>query len=223
MNTTPDDIRQMFTRIAGKYDFFNRFFSFGLEAQWRKILIRGVLKHAPRKVLDLATGTGKIALPLQKAGLDVTGVDFCAEMLDIAQFKGLKNTVLADITNLPFSDSTFDAVTIGFAMRNLEKRRLEALQEMHRVLKPGGYLYVLEFSRPHSFIRPFFYFYLKHIMPWVVYGLTRQKKAYDYLATSIETFLDQQQFCDLLRQAGFRDISYQNLAAGAVALHQGMR
>lgn len=221
--TTAQDIQAMFKRIAGKYDFFNRFFSLGLEIWWRRVLLQKVLKGNFKTILDLATGTGKISIPLQKKGMEVTGVDFCAEMLEIAEKKGLKNIVQADITKLPFPDDSFDAATIGFAMRNLEEKRLEALKEIRRVLKPEGKLFVLEFSKPHAFIRPLFYFYIKHIMPWVVYVLTRQKNAYDYLASSVEAFLNQEEFKKLMEEAGFQNVEYENLSMGTVAIHWGQK
>src|ERR1043166_6380987 len=156
--TEPTRVRQMFGAIARRYDLANHTLSCGIDFYWRKRAANTVASWRPSKIVDLATGTGDLALVLQKKlpDAEVTGVDFLPEMLELAQRKGLRQTVLADAMKLPFPDASFDCITIAFGLRNMENWG-GALAEMSRVLKRNGRLLVLEFSLPTtSIVRPFF-------------------------------------------------------------------
>lgn len=220
----------MFGRIAGRYDFANRLLSGGIDVWWRRRLIRNVAQYAPRDVLDLATGSGDVAFALADglpAATQINGMDFCRPMLDEAEVKQTSRGGYANVSfnegdglNLPLADATFDAATISFGLRNMADRD-RCLRELHRVLRPDGRLWVLEFSQPYRAFRPFYYFYLKHILPIIAGIVTGDKSAYDYLCGSIETFPDHDGIAAEMRAAGFASVEVQRLTGGIVALHGG--
>jgi demethylmenaquinone methyltransferase/2-methoxy-6-polyprenyl-1,4-benzoquinol methylase len=216
------DIQSMFARISGRYDLFNRVFSGGTDLWWRHRLVRSVLDRQPGLVLDLATGSGDVALALQNRGLRVIGADFCPPMLELAARKGVRELVAADALQLPFPDATFDAVTIAFGFRNLVDRDL-GLREMLRVVKPGGSLHILEFSHPHRLIRNLYFWYLETIMPRIVSWATGQGRAYDYLCESIRLFPDQKTLETMISAAGWDRVGHEDLTFGIVALHTGTK
>lgn len=225
-------VNRMFGRIARRYDTANRVLSGGLDVGWRRRLVAEAAKCHPAEVLDLATGSGDVAFAL-KAGLPtsvrVLGLDFCRPMLEEAEikrsaspWKGDANLRFewGDALALPFPDATFDLVTIAFGLRNLENRS-QALREMRRVLRPGGCLLVLEFSQPSRWFRPFYFFYLRRILPLVGGKVTGDAEAYRYLNTSIEAFPAREALETELRAAGFGSVASEPLTGGAVALHRG--
>jgi demethylmenaquinone methyltransferase/2-methoxy-6-polyprenyl-1,4-benzoquinol methylase len=176
-------------------------------------------------VLDLATGTGDLALLLQGRlpDAEVTGADFSTEMLEVAQRKGLKRTVLADARQLPFADETFDVVTIAFGLRNLPDWA-EGLREMRRVVRPGGHLLVLDFSLPaSSLLRPLYRFYLHRIVPFLGGFLTHRPEAYDYLGESIENFPRGAAMLRLIHAVGFNEAQTIPLSAGIVTIYTAVR
>jgi len=176
--TEPTRVRQMFGAIARRYDLANHTLSCGTDFYWRKCAANMVASWRPRKIVDLATGTGDLALAVQKKlpDAEVTGVDFLPEMLELARRKGVRETILADAMKLPFPDASFDCVTIAFGLRNMENWR-DALVEMSRVLKRDGRLLVLEFSLPTvSIVRTIYRFYLHRCLPLLGSFLTRKKK-----------------------------------------------
>ncbi|MCD8482925.1 MAG: ubiquinone/menaquinone biosynthesis methyltransferase [Verrucomicrobia bacterium] len=190
-------VRSMFGRIAGRYDVANRVLSGGTDIYWRWRLTGLVRSQQPDSVADLATGSGDVAFALRRrlgTGVRISGYDFCPPMLEEARVKGARGAMYKDIPfaegdclALPIDDQSVAAVTISFGLRNLENRHL-GLQEMRRILKPGGCLYCLEFSQPYALLRPFYYLYLKYVLPLFARLLTGDKAAYDYLAGSIESF-----------------------------------
>lgn len=235
MSTVPEAgaVRRMFATIAGRYDRANRILSGGIDVLWRRRLVREVRRRRPLVVADLATGSGDVAFALLK-GLPATtrirAMDFCEPMLDQAKARrekmGLPAGRLAfehgDCLNLPLSDCSVDAVTIAFGVRNFEDR-LQGLREMHRILQPDGHLFILEFSQPYPLVRPFYYFYLKVILPRIAALVTRNKDAYDYLAGTIEDFPDRATLSHQLTQAGFGPVDAIPMSGGIVALHIARR
>src|SRR5262249_14677682 len=177
--TEPTRVRQMFGAIARRYDLANHTLSCGSDFYWRKRAASIVASWRPDKIVDLATGTGDMALALQKKlpEAEVTGVDFLPEMLELAKRKGVQHTILADAMKLPFPDASFDCVTIAFGLRNMENWK-GALTEMSRVLRRNGHLLVLEFSLPTtSIVRTVYRFYLHRCLPLLVSLLTRKNSA----------------------------------------------
>ena len=223
-------VNSMFARIASRYDLANRALSFGIDRIWRNRLVEEVDYRKPRDVVDLATGSGDVAFALQDglpSNTRIKGLDFCAPMIDEANRKQAKRANskiefgIGDILNLPLEDASADAITISFGFRNLEDRN-RGLLEMKRILKPDtGHLFILEFSQPHPFYRPFYYFYLKRILPAFASLLTGDYDAYRYLSDSIESFPDRKGIALELKQAGFRKVSSIPMALGSVALHIG--
>jgi demethylmenaquinone methyltransferase/2-methoxy-6-polyprenyl-1,4-benzoquinol methylase len=219
--TEPTRVRQMFGAIARRYDLANHTLSCGIDFYWRKCAANTVASWRPGKIVDLATGTGDLALALQKKlpEAEVTGVDFLPEMLELAQRKGVRQTILADAMKLPFPDASFDCVTIAFGLRNMENWR-DALAEMSRVLRRDGHLLVLEFSLPSILIvRAIYRFYLHRCLPLLGSFLTRKKSAYDYLGNSIEEFPSGHAMIDLIEASGFRHANLQPLSYGIATIY----
>jgi demethylmenaquinone methyltransferase / 2-methoxy-6-polyprenyl-1,4-benzoquinol methylase len=211
----------MFGAIARRYDLANHTLSCGTDFYWRKRAADIVASWRPGKIVDLATGTGDLALALQKKlpDAEVTGVDFVPEMLELARSKGVGKTILADAMKLPFPDGSFDCVTIAFGLRNMENWR-DALVEMSRVLRRDGRLLVLEFSLPTvSIVRTIYRFYLHCCLPLLASFLTRKKSAYDYLGDSIEEFPSGHAMIDLIEASGFKHVTLQPLSYGIATIY----
>jgi demethylmenaquinone methyltransferase/2-methoxy-6-polyprenyl-1,4-benzoquinol methylase len=211
----------MFGSIAARYDIANHLLSCGIDFSWRERAARIVTDWHPHSVADLATGTGDLALALQKKlpDAEITGVDFLPEMLERAKQKGLRQPVLADAMNLPFSDGSFDCVTIAFGLRNLENWTA-ALGEMSRVIKGNGHLLVLEFSLPTTpVLRALYRFYLHRCLPLFGSFLTGEKNAYDYLGDSIEEFPSGDAMCQLMVENGFTSPTFKPLTGGIVTIY----
>ena len=215
----------MFGAIARRYDLANHALSCGIDFCWRKHAADIVVSWRPDKIVDLATGTGDLALALQKKmpNAEVTGVDFLPEMLELAQKKGLRRTILADAMKLPFPDGSFDCVTIAFGLRNMENWR-SGLDEMSRVLRRDGHLLVLEFSLPtRSIVRSIYRFYLHRCVPVLGSFLTRRKSAYDYLGDSIEEFPSGCGMLNLIEASGFRHATFQPLSYGIATIYTAQK
>ncbi|MFB2120273.1 bifunctional demethylmenaquinone methyltransferase/2-methoxy-6-polyprenyl-1,4-benzoquinol methylase UbiE [Parapedobacter sp. 2B3] len=205
-------VADMFDNISGTYDFLNHFMSLGIDIIWRKKAIRALKASKPRRLLDVATGTGDFALEAIKIlqPQKVIGVDISAGMLAIAREKitkkGLSDqfeVALADSENLPFMDGTFDAVTVAFGVRNFENLE-KGLTDIHRVLKPGGKAVILEFSKPKGFpIKQLYHFYFNHVTPLIGKVFSKDYRAYSYLPESVAQFPDGKQFTDILQRVGF--------------------
>lgn len=225
----PTAVRSMFARIAGRYDLANHLLSGGVDYWWRRRLVRAVHDARPTAVLDLATGSGDVAFALADglpAEVQITGMDFCQPMLDEAVKKRPRRPRWAKIEfrqgdgmALPLPDAQFDAVTISFGLRNMADRH-KSLTEMRRVLRPGGRLFVLEFSQPHWWFRPFYYAYLKLILPLVAGVVTGDRSAYEYLGGSIESFPGRSAMSAEILRAGFKEVRATPLTFGIVALHE---
>ena len=220
----PSSVQSLFTDLAPSYDRYNRIFSLGLDTLWRKRLVQAMADRHPSTVLDVACGSGDVALALQKAlpASKVTGLDFCAPLLAQAQARGLKTTVQGDALELPFPDQSFSAVTLAFGLRNFSDRS-KGLSEIDRVLQPGGVFGLLEFSPPPMPWKIFWDLYLHRIMPSVAQLLTRQGDSFRYLAQSISKFPDQKNLTCELAIAGFQTNYFQTMAGGLVTLNLGRK
>jgi demethylmenaquinone methyltransferase/2-methoxy-6-polyprenyl-1,4-benzoquinol methylase len=223
-------VREMFGRIARRYDLLNHLLSVNIDKRWRRIVanrVREKLSANPRaRVLDVACGTGDLSLSLfEITGAGVVGTDFCRPMLAIAAGKtnGRIRLIEGDALDLPFRDGTFDVATIAFGLRNLSNVE-SGLAELSRVLKPGGWVAVLEFSRPANVIlRPMFNLYFRKLLPMMGGLISGSLSAYTYLPASVQKFPDQSQLSLLMEQAGFDQVGYENLTGGIAALHMGRR
>lgn len=230
----PLSVNSMFGRIACRYDLANRLVSGGMDVRWRQKLVAAVRRAQPRDVLDLATGSGDVAFALSRglpARTEILGMDFCQPMLDQADAKkragGDKRYSnvrfrCGDALALPLAEGSFDALTISFGLRNLADRP-RGLGEMRRVLRPGGHLFVLEFSQPHRAFRPFYFFYLRRLLPRIAGAVTGDRAAYRYLNNTIEEFPGPEALSREIRAAGFSQVSAQGMTFGTVALHVAQR
>ena len=216
----PAKVRGIFSAIADRYDLANHVLSGGLDFLWRAKAVRMVRAWRPARVLDLATGSGDLALAMQKAlpHAVIVGADFCLPMLQVAARKGLRPLVVADGTRLPFADASFNAVTVAFGLRNMESWP-DALREMSRVLAQGGHLLVLDFSMPKPPFSVLYRFYLHQVLPRVAGALTGNRGGYQYLGESIEAFPSGEAMCELIRGNGFAAAEAKPLAAGIVSIY----
>jgi demethylmenaquinone methyltransferase / 2-methoxy-6-polyprenyl-1,4-benzoquinol methylase len=217
-------VHDAFARIADRYVLTNHVLSCGMDVFWRKVVTARIRQWQPARLLDVASGTGDLALEIQSQcpQCEVIASDFCAEMLAHAASRGIANTIVADALKLPFSDQEFDVVTVAFGLRNMADYPA-ALREMHRVLKPGGRLVILDFSLPTGIMRGPYRWYLHHVLPRMAGVLTGQKDAYEYLGGSIEQFPSGKEMTDLLESCGFGKAGFTPLSLGVVTIYQGTR
>lgn len=220
-------VREMFAKISPRYDLLNHLLSANVDVRWRRRVVR---KIAPRlapdaQVLDVGCGTGDLSIAIfEKTAAQVVGIDFCRPMLELAKKKASHlRFVEGDALELPFADSLFDCITIGFALRNLSSVE-EGLAELKRVLKPKGTLAVLEFSQPTiPVFRQLVRFYYWGFLPLIGGGFSGSRSAYEYLPESIGRFPDQETLAKMMRAAGFEEVEFENLSGGVAALHTGRR
>ena len=217
----PAYVRTAFARIADRYVLTNHVLSCGMDLWWRHVVSRRIRGWQPKRLLDVASGTGDLALKLQRTcpECEVIASDFCPETLVHATARGVKQTLVADALALPFQDGEFDVVTVAFGLRNMADYP-KALAEMRRVLKPGGHLVILDFSLPTGLLRGPYRFYLHRILPHLAGWLTRERDAYEYLGGSIEAFPAGTAMTDLLESCGFQQASFTPLTGGVVTLYQ---
>lgn len=208
-----EQVAEMFNNIAPKYDFLNQLLSLGIHKGWRKKAVKLVGANNPKQILDIATGTADFAIEAIKLNPNkVTGVDISEGMLKLGVEKinklGLQNKIelkLADSENLPFADNSFDAVTVGFGVRNFEHLE-KGIADIYRVMNVGGTIAVLEFSRPRKFpVKQLYNFYFKYITPTVGKIFSKDSSAYSYLPESVNAFPDGEDFLNVLRKAGFKN------------------
>ncbi|MFT3991976.1 MAG: ubiquinone/menaquinone biosynthesis methyltransferase [Luteolibacter sp.] len=213
-------VRDAFARIADRYVLTNHVLSCGTDLWWRHLVTRRIKKWHPARLLDVASGTGDLALAIQDACPDceIIASDFCAEMLAHAASRGIAKTIVADALNLPFADSEFDVVTVAFGLRNMADYPA-ALKEMQRVLKPGGKLVILDFSLPTGILRAPYRFYLHKILPHFAGWLTGEKDAYEYLGGSIEQFPAGSDMTGLLARCGYQNAEANPLTLGVVSMY----
>jgi demethylmenaquinone methyltransferase/2-methoxy-6-polyprenyl-1,4-benzoquinol methylase len=220
-------VREMFARISTRYDLLNHLLSANIDRRWRRAAIKKLqpLLPANAHMLDVACGTGDLSVELfEKMGALVIGLDFCRPMLEQAARKAPRiSFVEGDALRLPFADSAFDGVTIAFGLRNLSSVE-QGLIELRRVLKPGGWAAILEFSRPVvPGFRALVGTYCMQLLPRVGGWISGSRSAYEYLPDSISRFPDQETLAVLMREAGFAEVAFENLTGGIAALHTGQR
>lgn len=222
-----EQVAGMFDRIAGKYDFLNHFLSLGIDKTWRRKAVDTLKGIAPRTILDVATGTGDFAVAALKLNPEkITGIDISRGMLEIGKAKvkklGLEDKIellRGDSEALPFPAASFDAVTCAYGVRNFEDLAA-GLKEMCRVLKPGGKVTILEFSKPSSFpVKQFYGFYFRYILPGLGKLVSRDKTAYTYLPESVAAFPEGSAFCAILEECGYHKAHARPLAFGITTLY----
>lgn len=227
-----EQVAEMFNNIAGKYDFLNRFLSGGIDIIWRKKAIQQLKALQPQTILDVATGTADVAL-MTYARLKpqkIIGIDISEGMLNLGKQKiekaGLSNNIMlqqGDSEHIDFEDNSFDAITVSFGVRNFENL-LKGLREMHRVLKPGGKIVILEFSKPRW--KPFqmiYNLYLSTIAPAFAQLFSKNKKAYKYLNNSVRAFPEGKQFLTIMHEAGFTQTYLKPLSLGICTIYCGSK
>ena len=216
----PAYVHAAFSSIAARYVTANHLLSMGADILWRARAIEKIAEWKPRRVLDIATGTGDLALAIQRAlpEVDVMGTDFCRPMLDVAVKRGLSNVLEADALNLPLPDASFDVATVAFGLRNMADYEA-ALREFRRILKPGGHLLVLDFSMPAGLFAGPYRLYLHHVLPKLAGWVTGNSAAYDYLGESIEAFPRDAAFLALLEKAGYTIPTQLPLLSGIASIY----
>jgi demethylmenaquinone methyltransferase/2-methoxy-6-polyprenyl-1,4-benzoquinol methylase len=214
-----EGVRRMFDRIAPVYDAMNRLMTAGLDQRWRRITVERVVRPGDH-VLDACCGTGDLAIAAAERGGRVTGLDFSERMLQRARAKRASiEWVRGDMLALPFADASFDAVTVGFGVRNVDD--LEAgVRELRRVLRPGGRLGVLEITRPTGILAPFYRLWFDTVIP-ALGRLLPGGAAYTYLPASVRRFPPPAELAELLQRSGFEGVRFELFAGGIVALHVG--
>lgn len=236
LNTKVDDsasnktlrVENMFDRIAPKYDFFNRLFSLRIDLLWRKSLVSWMQSDDPKQILDVAAGTGELAIALwKKIGVKITAVDLSQEMLNLADKKikqlGADITIQkANAENLPFESNKFDAVSVGFGVRNFENLE-KGLSELRRVVKENGNVYILEFSKMEGVLSPLYNFYFNKVLPFLAKMISGEKEAYTYLPDSVKNFPCGERMKNILLDLGFSKVEYKKLSLGIVTIYKAKK
>ena len=226
-----EQIAAMFNSISGKYDFLNHFLSLGIDILWRKRAVRLLKKHQPKLILDIATGTGDFAIEALSLNPEkIIGIDISEGMLSVGREKLIKKNltdkielISGDSEFLPFKDNFFDAVIVSFGVRNFENLE-KGLSDMLRVLKPGGKVVILEFSKPKSFpFKQIYQFYFQWILPKIGKLISKNHAAYTYLPDSVEAFPDGDDFLNILNKIGFQKNQCTPLTLGISSIYSGSK
>lgn len=222
-----EQVEQMFDNIAPKYDFLNHFLSLGIDKLWRKKAVRILSTFQPKRILDVASGTGDFAITTARLKVDeIVGFDLSEQMLKVGEEKvrklGLEKLIKfkkGDSEAMPFDNDEFDAITVAFGVRNFEHLQ-EGLDEFLRVLKTDGVAIILEFSKPRYFpFKQLYRFYFFHILPLVGRMVSKDASAYSYLPESVMAFPDDQVMLKILRDTGFRKVSQKRLTLGIATIY----
>ncbi len=230
-DTKKKQVASMFDNISGQYDFLNHFLSLGIDILWRKKAIRLLKPDQPKLILDIATGTGDFAIEALALKPDkVIGVDISQGMLEVGKKKlkkkGLDHVIelqMGDSERLLFDDNKFDAIIVAFGVRNFEHLE-QGLKDMHRVLKKGGKVVILEFSKPRTFpFKQVYQFYFKWILPKIGRLISKDNSAYTYLPESVNEFPDGKNFLGILEKTGFKQTECKPLTLGISSIYTGIK
>lgn len=224
-----EQVAQMFNNIAGRYDLLNSILSLGIHKGWRKKCVNLLAPRKPKTILDVATGTGDFAIACEKLNPEsITGIDISEGMLAVGRTKlkslkldGLISLKTGNAETIFFPDNTFDAIVVGFGVRNFQDLK-KGLKNLHRMLKPGGMLVVLEFSYPRNgFIKAFYNFYFSYITPFVGRLFSKDTRAYSYLTESVKAFPDNERFTGIMDELGYTNSRFSPLSFGIAAIYSG--
>ncbi|KMQ72420.1 ubiquinone biosynthesis methyltransferase UbiE [Chryseobacterium koreense CCUG 49689] len=224
------EVEDMFDNIAPKYDLLNHVLSMKIDVLWRNTLVKWMNKDHPKLVLDVATGTGDLAIAVQKGtGAKVVGLDLSQQMLNVGVDKIKKLKLDAEISmekgdaeNLPFENNKFDAVSVAFGVRNFEDLE-KGLSELRRVVKENASVYILEFSKVEGFLAPFYMFYFKNILPQIGKLVSKDNRAYTYLPDSVNAFPFGEKMKNILLKTGFQKVEYKKLSLGIATIYKATK
>jgi demethylmenaquinone methyltransferase/2-methoxy-6-polyprenyl-1,4-benzoquinol methylase len=226
-----EEVAEMFNNISAKYDFLNHFLSLGIDKLWRKKAVKMLKTIQPNRILDIATGTGDFAIEsLSLKPEEVVGLDISEGMLEKGREKMVKRKVdhivsmrLGDSEEIPFEDNYFDALTVGFGVRNFQNLE-KGLTEMLRVVRPGGMLIILEFSKPKKFpVKQYFHFHSKYIIPFFGKTISKDASAYTYLPESVAVFPEGKNFEAILVQLGYKNVNSTLVSGGIATIYAGTK
>lgn len=224
------EVENMFDNIASDYDFLNRVLSLKIDLIWRKNLVNWLKIDQPKQILDVATGTGDLAIALQRGtSAQIVGLDLSQQMLNVGIEKIRKinlsekiSMMKGDAENLPFADESFDAVTCAFGVRNFENLE-KGLSELRRVLKTGHSVYILEFSKVEGLLSPLYMFYFRHILPKIGKLISKDSRAYTYLPDSVNAFPFGEKMRNILLQVGFKKVEYKKQSLGIATIYKATK
>lgn len=225
------EVAEMFNNISKRYDFLNHFLSLGIDKIWRKKAVNMLKEVKPERILDLASGTGDFAIEsLRLNPKEIIGMDISEGMLEVGRQKMKKHGYdkvismrLGDSEDLPFEDNYFDALTVGFGVRNYENLE-KGLAEMFRVVRPGGKLIILEFSKPKKFpVKQYYAFHSKYIIPFFGKRISKDEKAYAYLPESVQAFPEGEDFENILIKLNYKDVRSNLVAGGIATIYSGTK
>ncbi|MCT3698036.1 bifunctional demethylmenaquinone methyltransferase/2-methoxy-6-polyprenyl-1,4-benzoquinol methylase UbiE [Elizabethkingia anophelis] len=225
-----NQVEEMFDNIAPKYDLLNHVLSMKIDVTWRNKLVKWLKIDTPNRILDVATGTGDLALTIQKGtSADVVGYDLSQQMLNVGIEKvkraGLQDKIQmikGDAEHMPFKDNEFDAITAAFGVRNFENLE-KGLAEMKRVVKTNGNVFILEFSKVEGFLGPFYMFYFKNILPNIGKLISKDSRAYTYLPDSVNAFPYGEKMKNILLNLGFSKVEYKKLTFGIATIYKATK
>ncbi|AZA80078.1 bifunctional demethylmenaquinone methyltransferase/2-methoxy-6-polyprenyl-1,4-benzoquinol methylase UbiE [Chryseobacterium joostei] len=228
--TKKSQVEDMFDNIAPKYDLLNRVLSMKIDILWRNKLVKWMKNDNPQEVLDVATGTGDLAITIEKGtGSKVVGLDLSQQMLNVGVIKikklkldGKISMQKGDAENLPFEDNRFDAVSVAFGVRNFENLT-KGLAELRRVVKDNKSVYILEFSKVEGFLGPFYMFYFKNILPAIGRLVSKDNRAYTYLPDSVNAFPFGEKMKQILLDTGFKKVEYKKLSLGIATIYKATK
>ena len=224
------EVEDMFDNIAPKYDLLNHVLSMKIDVLWRNTLVKWMNADQPKEVLDVATGTGDLAIAVQKGtGAKIVGLDLSQQMLNVGidKIKKIKlndqiEMIKGDAENLPFESNKFDAVSVAFGVRNFENLE-KGLNELKRVVKENKSVYILEFSKVEGFLAPFYMFYFKNILPQIGKLVSKDNRAYTYLPDSVNAFPFGEKMKEILLNVGFKKVEYKKLSLGIATIYKATK
>jgi len=228
--TKKSQVEDMFDNIAPKYDLLNHVLSMKIDVLWRNTLVKMMKNDNPQEVLDVATGTGDLAITIEKGtNAKVIGLDLSQQMLNVGVIKikklkldGKISMQKGDAENLPFEDNRFDAVSVAFGVRNFENLK-KGLAELRRVVKDNKSVYILEFSKVEGFLGPFYMFYFKNILPAIGRLVSKDNRAYTYLPDSVNAFPFGEKMKQILLDTGFKKVEYKKLSLGIATIYKATK